>query len=434
MQTSKVNNDCEEAAHPVRNDCLDRRCSRVGIIVVGLVLVAGIIIGSVLGIYVVLRKNDSEGVAGSSQCGNTLFLTNGQYHARLAVCSSVANEDTDVLNSKQTFPQVKRAFIVVHGTGYDPAHHHKNMKAATEASGKKEETLILAPYFPKTSAPSRVLSKHPSPWLVWNDNNYDKGWKGGGYSLGPPGAVDDGRRLVASSFEVLDVLLLELTNCTKYPNLKYITITGNSGGGFLVDRYSAYSWLLEQLNTQRYYSMQLVPVAAAFFTYYDTRRAVQRTPSLEGAYQFAPVNSSSCRDFDNWPLGTQQLHGSMHGISSSTIIGRQRHLVRTYIMGSGDTEPRYDGCEMLLQGENRVQKQRIYEAYVRMFFGDDYVTQGNATFVVVPGYGHESRVMESSPAVDVYFNNRFVPPQLLSCSSGRPPVSSTYMQLRKYIP
>ncbi len=100
-----------------------------------------------------------------------------------------------------------------------------------------EDAYIVSPLYPRTQTmESRKIAKDGR--AIWNDSwprdltiqgTPDDDWRGGGDATGT----------TMSSFDVVDEVLAQLSDCEKYPNLKRIALIGYSAGGQFVDRYVA---------------------------------------------------------------------------------------------------------------------------------------------------------------------------------------------------
>ena len=95
--------------------------------------------------------------------------------------------------------------------------------AAARASGKGAVTLVLAPKF-KTADDRPGADEH-----VWSND----GWPSGDLSQD---SKDAAGRL--SSFAVVDRLVAELSDATRFPALRRVVLVGHSAGGQFVNRYS----------------------------------------------------------------------------------------------------------------------------------------------------------------------------------------------------
>jgi len=125
---------------------------------------------------------------------------------------------------REPAPQVQIAIIVVHGLDRDDESAFARITAAAWASGKGPVTLVLAPKF-KTAEDQPGADEH-----VWSTD----GWASGDLSQD---SKDPAGRL--SSFAVVDRLVAELSDATRFPALRRVVLVGHSAGGQLANRYAA---------------------------------------------------------------------------------------------------------------------------------------------------------------------------------------------------
>jgi len=139
----------------------------------------------------------------------------------------------------------------------DGVEDNMTTKTTTEAStnnlAKKEEILVVAPWFlsPADGQPVSSSSSH-LPFLQWVDRSpIAHTFRYGAESIGvsidnDENSENDGKTksTTISSYGAMDVLLETLCNKENYPNLERIVIAGHSAGGQFVHRWglSSDSW------------------------------------------------------------------------------------------------------------------------------------------------------------------------------------------------
>src|SRR5262245_25922081 len=116
---------------------------------------------------------------------------------------------------------IRRAIIVIHGSGREGEEYFDTIMdtlpvSADSARDWSRKTVVVAPHFQE----KKEASKHE----VW--------WKGDWSAGGDSGGI--------SSFTVVDTLVARLRS-GRFPNLKWIVITGHSAGGQFVQRYAAFT-------------------------------------------------------------------------------------------------------------------------------------------------------------------------------------------------
>ncbi|KAL4915390.1 hypothetical protein BDW62DRAFT_212739 [Aspergillus aurantiobrunneus] len=127
---------------------------------------------------------------------------------------------------------LEHLFIIIHGKKRNGNEYWQMLNDvinnATDDGfpGTDREMAVLAPQFFSTKFNS---GQYKPNQLAWDDVN---AWQPGGQANHPAYTT-------LTSFDVLDGLIKLHSDKLKYPNLKNITIVGHSGGGQLIQRYSA---------------------------------------------------------------------------------------------------------------------------------------------------------------------------------------------------
>ncbi|KAK0391804.1 hypothetical protein NLU13_1303 [Sarocladium strictum] len=137
-----------------------------------------------------------------------------------------------VSKSSDNSKDATHAFIAVHGKLRDGHRYWKVLRNAIRDAqrdhfpGSNIEALIFAPQFFSTKQNAGQYSNNQ---LAWGDLN---AWQSGAKATHPE---DTG----LTSFDALDALVQRVTDASRYPGIKNITIIGHGGGAQLVQRYAA---------------------------------------------------------------------------------------------------------------------------------------------------------------------------------------------------
>ena len=100
-----------------------------------------------------------------------------------------------------------------------------------------KDAYVVSPMFPRAES-MKKNGVELDGRAIWNNSwsldltvpgTPDDDWRGGG----------DANGTSMSSYDVVDEILAQLSDCEKYPNLKRIALIGYSAGGQFVDRYVA---------------------------------------------------------------------------------------------------------------------------------------------------------------------------------------------------
>jgi pimeloyl-ACP methyl ester carboxylesterase len=284
------------------------------------------------------------------------------------------------LEAYRNFPfsgssKVSHAVIVIHGTGRNAAHYYANMLTAATQAGVVTNTLVLAPFF-KTSQDSPGGGQ-----LTWTSG----GWKIG----------DAAESKGVSSFSVMDDLITTLANKTRFPNLKWITVTGHSAGGQFTQRYAAFG---VAPNYVRDTAVDFVVANPSSYTYFDNAR-----PTRDGSQFSVPVDSS-CR-YDDYKYGLGGRTGYVAKLSPRDALRQFASRRITYLSGGADSVQNGDmdtDCGAMAQGPNRVIRSAYFFERIKQLAPDAPQQR-----VVVPGVAHDSDGMyQSAQARPVLFGVR----------------------------
>ena len=277
---------------------------------------------------------------------------------------------------------VRRAVIVIHGTGRNASSYYNTIVSGANAAGAASSTILLAPHF---LIQADVTDLHlGSEILYWAE----PGWKQGDRSLNPsPAGI--------SSFSVIDSISMRLA--ANFPNLEQIVFCGHSAGAQFVQRYAAGNLIDGTLTQERGISVRYVVANPGSYMYLDGQRWIPGT-----AYDFAipsPLPPGCPTTYNNYKYGLDGIPvGHYMGIPSVADIRENYRLRRvTYLIGELDTsttDPDLDdGCEANMQGSQRRERGEVFREYLHDF----YATNGVAhDWSLVPGVAHDGDGMLNS--------------------------------------
>jgi len=246
---------------------------------------------------------------------------------------------------------------------------YDNIQFAASFEEEAENCLILAPQF--------LIEKDIISWeldaqhLFWKQ----KHWFCGGLSRSTP---DNPRSAHISSFAILDSLVGHLVGAL--PNLETIVLTGNSGGGRMIQRYALAGV------AQNYY-----PSHTFIYAFSNPGNYCYLGPghsTTDGINSFAvPADYilDNCPQYNNYPYG---LEGLNEYLSQSTVeqmlewyAGRNVAI----LLGENDIDPHTpsldNSCEGKLQGNHRVQRGMYYYYHTRSIY-ENGMLQNHALHVI----------------------------------------------------
>lgn len=203
---------------------------------------------------------------------------------------------------------VKRALIVVHGSGSDAVRSEEIVRnAAAQLALLPNETIIIAPQFTedddipvdglcgfascvggvKDGIDCNEQSDCASPEIAYWGGGWRWGWRN------KSGGVFE-RPFRLSSFEVVDQVIRQLTN-GKFPGLSQIVVAGHSAGGQFVSRYAAATSIGSEINVP----MRYVSSAPGKVLYLDNQR---RNPGSDPSTFGTPVFDCNCPAYSDVTL------------------------------------------------------------------------------------------------------------------------------------
>jgi Alpha/beta hydrolase family len=271
--------------------------------------------------------------------------------------------------------QAQIAIIVVHGLERSDENSFARIVAAARASGKEPVTLVLAPKF-KTTEDQPGADEH-----FWSSD----GWPSGDLSQDDK---DRTRRL--SSFAVVDRLVAELSDATRFPALRRVVLVGHSAGGQFVNRYVAVGRLGEGVGEPNgRLEYRFVIANPSSYLYLDERRPVPGSDRFEPPRQAPP-------GYNVWRHGLERRKAYADGVSVDEIRRNVFERAAYYLIGTADSKRDRSlstSPASMLQGDNRYDRWEKFRRYVGLF-----PQWRGAVFAEVLGAGHSGAQMFDSRA------------------------------------
>lgn len=276
-----------------------------------------------------------------------------------------------------SYPEVRRALIVVHGNEGNAEGYFKTALAASAAAKQGDGTLILAPHFVEQAQKTAP----PSGSLAWE--------RGGDWRAGDLSSAKATPRV--SSFTVMDRLLTTLADKTRFPNLQSVVIAGHSAGGQYVQRYA----VLRGAEAAGPIALRFVVANPSSYLYLDARRP---DPAAPGA--FRPPTGSACAA-NRYKYGLERGNGAVEAavaaLGVAGLADRFRRQSVTYLLGESDNDPNHrlldKGCAARAQGSTRLARGLAFKRYL-----DSYYAPHAQRVETVPGVGHSAARMFRSRA------------------------------------
>ncbi|MGA8298683.1 MAG: hypothetical protein WB817_04325 [Terriglobales bacterium] len=275
-------------------------------------------------------------------------------------------------------PKMTRVVIGFHGVGRDVEGYYRAVQEAGDKAGSAaRDTVFIAPQFlePEDIEAHRI----PAEVLRWRHT----AWEAGAPALGP---------FPVSSYEVVDALLLRLSDRMLFPNLKTIVLAGHSGGGQLVQRYAVVGRALAPLAKAGIH-VRFVIANPSSYVYFNDERPASRGEGM------APFKDEGCAHFDHWKYGPidPPPYVKADADRSWTQLEAdyaQRDVI--YLLGMADTDPHEKdldiSCSAEAQGPTRFARGQAYYAYLHARHRSDW----NQRMWFAPGVAHSANKMFTS--------------------------------------
>ena len=273
---------------------------------------------------------------------------------------------------------VTTLLIYIHGTKRDAVSHFEYAEHMVKSARRKKETLVISPQYP--NAGDLDYYKLANDFLYWKKT----AWKDGYTST-----TEEGRpqHISISSFEVMDSLVNFVLTSHYFPNIKRVVISGHSGGGQFVQRYSAITPIPDLLTG---YQFRFIVINPAFYMYPDDKRPIRKLT-------FGVPDITACPDYNRYPKGLANLNNYAKATGAARILDNMVHRDIVFLLGEDDIrEEELDvSCAANLQGPERLDRGANYITYIMSFPGYPY----KKNYDIVSGSGHNpDKMINSSEA------------------------------------
>lgn len=263
---------------------------------------------------------------------------------------------------------VRRGLIVVHGNSRNPDDYFSSGIAAVTNGGVAGTTAVVAPHFQTVEdGPEQDEPYWSSP-----------GWKRGNLSR-PEGPLPR-----VSSYAALDSIVQIFLDTSRFPAMREIVVTGHSAGGQVLHRYAATSRVEEAARDG--VSFRYVVANPSTYLYLG--------PERENAAGAFTVPGGACLDYNEWHYGLEDRNSYAESLEADTIRALLARRDVRILIGDADTLSASldQSCGANLQGLNRYRRGHTIVRFMEAFHPDN-----NHAEMIVPGVGHSSLSMWTSP-------------------------------------
>ena len=279
---------------------------------------------------------------------------------------------------------IERAIIVVHGVLRNADEYFPHMIEAVEQVGLESSSLVIAPQF--LIEEDITEFKLGDEVLFWDEES-GEGWKKGDDSIS---TENHPRAASASSFEVVDRMIEQITLDGFFPNLMEMIVIGHSAGGQYVNRYAAGTLIGDSL--PKYIRLRFIVANPSTFVYFNQERRL-----LDTTDQFA-VPESADADYNDYKYGLEKLNHYMATTGVETIRASYPQKDIVYLLGGEDIREAHleQTPNAKLQGQHRLERGQVYYHYLKHYFGEK-ITE-TQKIAIIPCVGHDHAAIFKSEA------------------------------------
>ena len=251
-------------------------------------------------------------------------------------------------------PDLRRAIVVLPDESRDANNAVATMSAL--AGNLNSIVMIVSPQFLLPSDLSRFAQHLP-----------DKGrdfatWKIGTWTQGDDSLSSAGKRGI-SSFTVMDLILMFLSDRARFPNLESVVLAGSGAGANFVQRYAAFGLGTEALFKQNINLRFLVAGASSYFYPTGTR-------PLGGNKGFGQPDKAACPAYNDYPYGSDKLNPYARRAGGNAA--KTDYVLRfiTYINAKAPDVLPESNCAAMVQGATGFIRSENFRNYIMTRYSD----------------------------------------------------------------
>ena len=290
---------------------------------------------------------------------------------------------------------LERVIVAIHDLTRDP---RQILNDVVQLAGDyNSKTLVLAPQFYAETDIARYADNLP------DDGKHFASWTLGGWAQGDE-SIPGPQRKPLSSFSVIDILLLYLSDTSAFPDLKRIVLVGHGEGGRFVQAYAATGRAPDALERQNIAVSYVVANAPAYLYFTPIR-------FKGGKEGFGLPDSVACQNYNVWPYGLDGLNPYAKHVGVNAIKLNYSTRRMSYLTGANlaRSDPAPDGsCAAAAQGKDPLQRLAIYQLYLHNIFGD--ALGKNQKFSPVAKTGYDAKAaLGSACGMAMLFGDGYCP-------------------------
>jgi len=287
---------------------------------------------------------------------------------------------------------VTRAIIAIHDDTRDAAGALAQLSAL--AGAENATTMIMAPQFLLLTDVARFADHLP-----------DRGhafaiWQMSGWPAGDDSVAQQGQRGI-SSFTIVDLFLMYLSDRTAFPDLKTVVIVGAGAGANFVQHYAAFNLAADAIDQQKI-DLRYVVAGAPSYLYLTASRP------LGGRKGFGIPDTAACPDYNAYPYGMDRLNNYARRVGINAAKTNYALRFITYLSVPGvDANPETN-CASVVQGVDSNSRANNYQLYIQSLYGD-VATRTQTFSFAKDGKNDAVALFGSSCGMEVLFGDGLCP-------------------------
>jgi hypothetical protein len=296
----------------------------------------------------------------------------------------ISNHPLEVENDK-----IRHVIFAIHSSNHDARMVYDSVTALLDKYDLTDSGLIIAPQF---LVGEHVLGISSGNMVYWDVSPF---W---GSSMAR--ATPNGEDFRISAYTILENLISQLCEKSKFANIESIVILGHSAGGQFVNRFAASNTVEDEAARPAGIAIKYVVMNPSSYVYFSRKRSVRGSRKRFAIPDEKVIAKNPAYNSYKYGLDNLYAYHRHKGLTAQKIREQyqRRHVV--YVMGREDTETETDKSlskhpSAMLQGKNRLQRGRIYYGHLIDEFGEDI--KKNHKFVHIRDVGHSGREMILSP-------------------------------------
>ncbi len=254
----------------------------------------------------------------------------------------------------QPHPGIGRAIIVLHDQSRDASNALATLSAL--AGSDNNAVMIVAPQFLLPSDIARFADHLPDKGKDFANWSMD-GWPQGDDSNAAPTARG------ISSFTVIDLLLMYLSDPQIFPDMRDVVIAGYGAGGNFTQRYAAFGVAAPRMAEQNIGLRYLVADASSYLYLTPNR-------PLGGTKGFGRADAVACPDYNAYPYGLDKLNSYARRVGANEAKTDYALRFITYLNAAAPDALPDSKCAALAEGRDDFARSGNYNLYLQSLYGE----------------------------------------------------------------